>query len=165
MRRTVATLFLALFAFPAFAGSASVKLAGARVEYDPAVWRVAGAEETAALVFTCIAADCDNEPTLFASARPIATLAEEDGCTGAAAYREPVGIPVPSAPDRIAFSAWSVWSGCRALDAPVLIACGLHKGIAYGFSSTLVSGCNRSPDLPPARLVELLSAVRPIAPE
>jgi hypothetical protein len=130
-------------------------LGDTEIEYDPGVWRPA-----ADGAFTCIARDCAGNPAVYAQARPLASrdkdVCAEDAVAGRAAgpifYETPAG--------RLPFAAWSAWSGCRALDAPILSACAVHDGFAYRLSNVLQPGCNRAPALPAERFVELLQGVR-----
>ena len=137
--------------------TAAVDLEGAILEYDPSVWRAAGNT-----VFTCIAADCEGEPSVFASATRIVPDDNQAGCRSdeeAAMDRAPIFVVPAAREPSIELSAWSAWSGCRALDAPILGACGVHDGFVYRFTNALAHGCNRGPDLLLSRFVELLQGL------
>src|SRR5262245_49608656 len=113
LKRTLLPLLL-LLQIVTPTNAASVPLGAATVEYDPAIWRAAGP------TFTCVAPDCHGEPQVFAWSHPAGDVGT--ACPGLVSYRDPVPIAVEARPGRVAFLAWSSWSGCRARDNPVLTA-------------------------------------------
>ena len=120
------------------------------------------------MVFTCIARECEGQPIVYAYARRLPETTRPDAprfcSTVEDAYdRRQILQPMTAAPDdHIAFAATTAWSGCRAMDAPILAACAEHEGIGYRFATRLASGgCNFGPELSEQRFIELIDGVRP----
>lgn len=138
---------------------------GAVIEYDAAHFRLTPPTDGSGLVLTCIASDCPGQPHLYAIARN-RTDDVEDGKV----------CPIPEdlhgndwarldlsregAGATMGFSAFSAWTGCRAMDAPVLDACAERDGVVYRLTNWLAGGCNYNPEMPVHRFIELLNAVR-----
>jgi hypothetical protein len=151
--KAVALLTAFLAATPAFAGS--VKIGDASVSYDSTVWRVTELSGVAGLRFACIAADCANGASVYATASddvPSETLAIGSD-QRPLAYLPPAGA--------VPFQPFTAWSGCRALDNPILAARGAANGVAYVFTTAIGDGCNQQPSPPPARFLDLLAGVKP----
>lgn len=136
----------------------SVRLNELVVTYNPSVWRQNGLAG-----FTCVAPDCKGEPSVYLLAR----IAAWGGPPPCAAYAgtdldRSNGTPLGEGPvGRLGFAMVSRWSGCRALDAPIIEACGVWAGVVYEFTTSLSQGCNREPAMPEERLIELLEGIRP----
>jgi hypothetical protein len=103
-----------------------VALGTATIAYDPAVWTVA-APTGDAVTFACIAADCRGRPQV------LAMLA----ASGRSPDRHLDASPIVDTGPPVPFRAISYWSGCPALDAPILLADGTIDGQGYLFTTTL----------------------------
>ncbi len=148
--RLVIVAGLAALTAPGVAAAPSRALLGkASVVYDTAIWRAAVSAE--AVTFTCIAADCMGSPHVFA----VLSAGRDLGSAIAKAQRDGKAIRDDGVPP-LPFAAISYWSGCRALDEPILFAGGQINGQGYIFTTQLTGGCNRGPHMPEDRFVELL---------
>jgi hypothetical protein len=152
MRIALALVLGFAAAAPARAGD-TVRFGDVVVSLGGSAWRAVG-DDGAALVFTCIAADCPGGSQVYAHSEAEA----EQPCPGPGHRRdaEPIAGETP-----LGFAAYSAWSGCRARDNPILSACAVHAGKAYHLVSTLAAGCNRAPEVPVSRFVELLNRIAP----
>jgi hypothetical protein len=165
----LAIALIAIGVSPALAGElARVGWLGAVIEYDPGVWRASAPSREADLTFTCIARECESRPVVYAYAMRLPENGSPEHTPFCASDRESYNDRQVLQPGngesagRIAFVATSTWSGCRALDAPILAACAEHEGTGYRFATTIASGgCNFEPELPAQRFIELLNGVRP----
>lgn len=147
---------------PAIAGeTASVRAGEAVISYDPTLWRRDGGA-----VLTCIAPECaerrDEPPSVFVFTRPWEP-GRVDTCVMFGG-RVPDGRdPRLLSPLRISplgFTAVTRWSGCRALDAPILEACAVHNGVVYELTTVLEDGCNRSAPVPEDLFTQLIGGIR-----
>jgi hypothetical protein len=156
------TLMLAL-AIVALCASASAETKTIRwqdvlVSVDTEVWRMDSPEGSDPLVLTCIAADCAGMPKVYGTIGKTGASCAARADDGNWRRALPVGAP---AEGQLRFSATSRWSGCRARDEPILEACAEHGGTTYAFASRIGGGgCNFRTQVPAARLLELLRAVR-----
>jgi hypothetical protein len=147
---SAAIVAIAGWHLPAAAATSRVPLGKATILYDTSVWRAVVSGNNA-VTFTCVAADCMGQPHVFA------TLATGRDFSAAvtAARRESKPIRDDGVPP-LPFPALSSWSGCRALDEPILFAGGQINGEGFIFTTSITSGCNFGPRLPEKLFVELL---------
>src|SRR5215213_5636195 len=99
------------------AGNAAVSrlpLGKASIVFDTSVWR-ATVSGNDAITFTCIAADCADQPHVFASL----AAGREFSLAVAAARRDSRPLRDDGVPP-LPFPATSYLSGCRAVDTPIL---------------------------------------------
>jgi hypothetical protein len=171
MRRLIGPFLLAILMPPLAMAreTASVAWLGATVEYDRDAWHVTAPSSEGALVFTCTAPECEGKATVYGFAQkavknpgsdaPACPMPPDD-----AGYRNGDLFPLerpPAADGAIAFSAFSIWSGCRAMDNPLYEACAEHEGVIYRMANHFGdSGCNFGPELPAKRFIELLGGVK-----
>lgn len=137
------------------------------VAYDPAVWRAYPPIDGRGLRLTCVAPDCEGNASLFGNVRempPRDTAAAMPRCSAFMDnpddWRRKLSLGEPAGAG-IVFSAMSRWSGCRAVDAPILEACAVHGGMLYRFTTHFTSGCNFGPRLPEHHFRALLSSIWP----
>ena len=146
--------FLVLLSLPAIAEEAAVPWGDAEIPYDTGVWRTgtpAGPAE--GVVLTCIAADCPEGASIYAF------LAEPNGSVEEERWRGPeaIALHAPALP----FLAYQLWSGCRALDKPILSAAVVFRGKLYRLVTAPGGGCNFGPQVPLGRFTDLVEGVRP----
>lgn len=150
---------LAIWASPASAEPASLLWLNATIRYDPAVWKIRAPGGGADLLLTCIAADCPGEPTLYGYAWRIAP--DDSPCLAIGhTGHDAKAVDIPATPLR--FAVAHSWTGCRALDEPIVEACAASRDTAWRIVSHLVRrGCNHDPAVPGNRLTELLNGIVP----
>ena len=151
----------------ASAGAAELTWRGVTIAYDAATWRPGPLTDKGGLVLNCIAPDCKGVPTVFAIATPMAAGdATQSLCraetNGDDAWRRtgPV-IDLTGAPRSIPFAVVRRSSLCRAMDPPIIEACGEHDGTLYRLTNWLGSGCNRAPEMPEDHFLALIRGIRP----
>jgi hypothetical protein len=160
-RFTLATLALFLAATAALAETVSEPWLGAEIRYDPAVWRIRAPKGGADLLLTCVAPECEGGPTLYAYAWRTGSDEEEACISPGKAGMDPKPVSIPATP--LGFDVVESWSGCRALDTPIVEACAARSGTVWRIVSRLVrNGCNRDAPLPGQRLIELLRGIVPM---
>lgn len=158
--------FGACIALAASTASAELTWRGLTIAYDGATWRPGPPDNTGALVLFCIAPDCERSPAVFATATPIASgNAAQRLCTAVvndgAGWRRTVPVIDLSGTQRsIPFAVVRRWSGCRAMDPPIIEACGEHNGTLYRFTNWLGGGCNRAAEMPEDHFLALIRSVR-----
>jgi hypothetical protein len=156
---------------PSLAADAVFHWGDLDLHYDPTLWEGRPADDGTGGVLTCIAPECANqrrpdEPpaSVFASSASYS----EDGPKCEPLPDSHVGVPIDW-PEGLAkrkglkFLLQSRWSGCRALDAPILEACTEHDGVVYTLSTNVDWGCNFDPPPPIAWFVALTDDVAPRA--
>lgn len=150
--RLVALLILA--PLPAAADDAVVPWGDTEIPYDTAVWRIDWATGGwDGITFTCVASDCPDNAQLFG------TITEPNGDVEEPAWRAPRPIPLdgPGLP----FLAYDLWSGCRALDAPILSAAVIFRDRLYRLVTAHGGGCKFAPPMPVGRFKTLVEGIRP----
>jgi hypothetical protein len=165
--RFAVCLFLALAALPATA--AEVTWHGVVIAYDAATWRTGDPDGPGGIAFTCIAADCKHSPTVFATAAPPpppSAVLTRPFCGARLDTQRAWGHSIPLidlSGERYAlsFAAAERWSGCRAMDEPILDACAENNGLIYRFTTHVADGCNFDPPVPAHHFQALLRGVRP----
>jgi hypothetical protein len=139
------------------------------VTYDDATWRVGNPTGPGAVVFTCVAADCKGNPMVFAMAEPppeSSAVLTRPFCRArldpamAWSHTLPL-IDLSGGPYALPFAAVTRWSGCRAMDQPILEACAEHGDLLYRFTTRFGGGCNFDPPVPAHHFQALLRGVRP----
>lgn len=164
-------LLLALAA-PSRAGDrGEVRLRDVLIGYDTKVWTTAPPAPDTSLTFNCVPPACEGHVMVFVISESLAEPNDPppDGICPRTFDVEPMGEPTtaPAATadeGRIAFTAFSGWSGCRAMDSPIREACGNHAGNIYRFTTSLDDGCNFEPDIPADLFLALTSDVRAAGP-
>jgi hypothetical protein len=150
--RLLALLILA--PLPAVAGDAVTPWGDAEIPYDTALWRIDPAAGGASgIVITCLAADCPEAAQVYATIEAPNGSAEEERWRGPV----PIDLHAPALP----FLAYQLWSGCRALDAPVLSAAVVFRERLYRLVTALGGGCNFGPQIPLSRFTALVEGIRP----
>jgi hypothetical protein len=150
--RLLALLILA--PLPVAADDAVAPWGDAEIPYDAAVWRIARpAAGASGIVITCIAADCPGSAPVYATIEAPNGSAEEERWRGPV----PIALRAPALP----FLAYQLWSGCRALDAPILSAAVVFRGRLYRLVTALGGGCNFGPQIPLSRFTALVEGIRP----
>ena len=159
-------VLLALLSLPAAAISAEADIVtwrGLAISIDPDEWQTRISPHGETLTLTCIAPDCGGEPSVYAIANAISSAAGVDRhiCTaGDRNWRR--ALPLGETPvGPIGLSADSRWSGCRAMDTPILEACGELGGLLYRLTTRVGEGCNFAPRLPESRFLSLLRRIGP----
>jgi hypothetical protein len=152
--RLLALLILA--PLPAAADDAVAPWGDAEIPYDTAVWRVdSAAGGWDGITLTCFASGCPDNAQLFG------TITEPNGDVEEPAWRAPTPIPLDS--PALPFLAYDLWSGCRALDAPILSAAVVFRGRLYRLVTAHGGGCNFSAPMPVDRFKALVEGIRPRA--
>lgn len=163
----LAALALPVFAASARADNSPATWFSAEIRADPTVWSV-NAPDAAGRIFTCIAPECDGRPEVYGRAWPAKdrkdALAEACGSLGRHGETGRFLTGSGSLGAAMGFKAFASWSGCRAMDSPILEACGATDGVAYRLTTAIVDGCNRSPEMPEDRFVDLLRSIVPSVP-
>jgi len=145
---------LVLAPLPATADDAVLAWGDTEIPYDTAVWRIdPPAGEARAIVITCIAADCPGGAQVYASIQAPNGSAEEERWRGPV----PIALHAPALP----FLAYQLWSGCRALDAPILSAAIVFRARLYRLATAHGGGCNFGPQIPLSRFIALVEGIRP----
>lgn len=140
---------------PALAAEKTIGLGPSVVGYDDSVWAPIELSGVASIRFDCVADDCAAGAAVYATARDqIAGEKLTIGSTQQPLEYEPAAGAIP-------FRAFDAWSGCRAIDNPILAAQGFHAGVAYVFTTALGDGCNSQPSPPAKRFLDLLAGVKP----
>jgi hypothetical protein len=154
VRASCPVAFIAFLLATAPASADSIGIGKATVAYDPAIWHVVELSGVAGLRFDCVAPECAAGAAVYATA--------SDDAPGDTLTIGPDQQPLTYAPPdgAIRFKAFTAWSGCRALDNPILGARGAADGVAYVFITALGDGCNQQPSPPPVRFLELLAGVK-----
>lgn len=145
----IAALSLFTAAVPAAAAPSRVPLGKASILFETTIWRAVVGPES--VTFTCIAADCTGQPHVFATL----SSGRDLSASIAAARRDGRPIRDDGVPP-LPFPAISHWSGCRAMDEPILFAAGQVNGQGYVFTTVIASGCNFGSAMPESRFVELI---------
>ncbi len=163
----LATLALPLFAAAAPGGKPPWFWLAAEIRFDSASWRMS-APDAATRVFTCITPECEGQPAVYGFAWPAGdrreALAEACGSISTRGELTPLVADGKALHGEMKFQAFTSWTGCRAVDTPVLQACAASDGIAYRLTTSLGSGCNRAPELPDGRFEDLLRSIIPFVP-
>jgi hypothetical protein len=150
----LAALALLLVPFAASAAEAVLPWGDVEIPYDTAAWRTGRPGDGASgLVLTCIAADCPEGGLIYASIGPPNGSVEEERWRGPV----PIALHGPALP----FLAYQLWSGCRALDAPILSAAVVFRERRYRLVTALGAGCNFGPQIPLSRFTDLVEGIRP----
>jgi hypothetical protein len=144
---------LILVPFPAAAGDVAVRWGEAEIPYDAAVWRIEPPDGASRIAITCIAADCPGGGQVYASIEMPNGSAEEERWRGPV----PIALHAPALP----FLAYQLWSGCRALDVPILSAAVVFRDRLYRLVTAHGGGCNFGPQIPLSRFAALVESVRP----
>jgi hypothetical protein len=121
-------------------------------------WEVSPSDAGDSVVLICIASACSGRPVLYAIAAP----ASDSAADLPSFERDSIALPLPpdsSALSHPGFAAVSRWSGCRAMDVPILEATAIRAGIAYRITSALLEGCQFGSAMPQQMFIDLVAGI------
>jgi hypothetical protein len=141
----------------AAAESETVRWGELQICYAAYDWEASPSDRGDAITFVCVAAACTGRPIVIATAAPVSDADTEmpprrDDAT-------PMPLPAGSSAAALGFFADSLWSGCRAVDLPILEATLTRGGIAYRMTTAIVDGCQRGPEVPEDVFLDLVAGI------